>query len=297
MRRTSITAMGVLAAIALSGLSASPASAVPPLACYKAVHDEFGVTGNYEDAACTKKTAVLKSEYVLAEPLVFLKEDLWCAKLNPVVGPPGTGLYENGTCTKRKENGEFTEVIIPTSKSTVLPEFAPATAATMTGGEGSFTMESTKIACKASTGKLGAGNRSGTFAIDITGCKSIGEECKGLAQSAGLIEETGEWHLVSQKANRKAYDILLLFASEDGSSAIHIECASPVGTLYLLWGSLLGSIEASPSTSERTFKINIETEGSGATLKQRISEFGNNSGEAVKAGMKGKLDEGSTVSI
>jgi hypothetical protein len=113
MKHIVITISAVITAIALSGLAASSAWATPPLSCYKAQEDEFGVTGNYKNATCTEKVAVLKGEYVLAEPLLFMKEDLWCAKMSPVVGPPGTGLYENATCTKTQEDGEYTEVIEP----------------------------------------------------------------------------------------------------------------------------------------------------------------------------------------
>ena len=112
MKRVSVLGQAVVVGLVLSASVASAAAANPPLACYKAVHDEFGVTGNYKDAACTEKTAVLKGEYVLAEPTEPRKEDLWCAKLTPVVGPPGTGLYENATCTQKKENGEYTEVVV-----------------------------------------------------------------------------------------------------------------------------------------------------------------------------------------
>jgi hypothetical protein len=113
MKRIVITIPAVVAALALSGLAASSAWATPPLSCYKAQADEFGATGNYKNATCTEKLAVLKGEYVLAEPLLFIKEDIWCAKMNPVVGPPGTGLYENATCTKKQEDGEYTEILEP----------------------------------------------------------------------------------------------------------------------------------------------------------------------------------------
>jgi hypothetical protein len=111
IKRIGVTGAVLVAAVALGAIVAPSAPANPPVGCYKAQNDEFGVTGNYKNATCTEKTAVLKAEYVLAEPLIFLKEDLWCAKMNPVVGPPGTGQYENSTCTKKKEDAEYTEVI------------------------------------------------------------------------------------------------------------------------------------------------------------------------------------------
>lgn len=171
------------------------------------------------------------------------------------------------------------------SAASALPEFTTATAGTATTGEGTLALEGTKVTCKKGADTFGAGKTSGTFTLGFKECKSAGKECKGLAQAAELIELTGEWHLVSQKANRKSYDIWFLLASSDGTSAVHIECASPVGTLILTWGNVLGSIEA---ITERTFKINVETSGEA----QKITEFGNNSGASVTAGLKGKLDGG-----
>jgi hypothetical protein len=78
---------------------------------------------------------------------------------------------------------------------------------------------------------------------------------------------TGEWHLVPVLPGDVG--IWLLLASSDGANALHIECASPVGTLFLVWGNLLGSAQ---EISERT--------------------FANNSDEAVKTGLKGTLDGG-----
>jgi hypothetical protein len=177
----------------------------------------------------------------------------------------------------------------PASAASILPEFATATSATVSAGEGKLTLESTSVTCKKSTGTFGAGTRLGTFKIDFKECKSAGSECKGLGQSTELIEWKGEWHLVSLLAKRDHDELWLLLPASDNSSAVHIECAS-LGTLMLLWGNVLGSIE---EISGRTFKLSIETAGGGATLKQTVGEFGNNSAATVKvSGLKGKLNGG-----
>jgi hypothetical protein len=183
--------------------------------------------------------------------------------------------------------------------TSALPEFSHATAATGTTGLIKLTTGGgAAINCSKGAIKLGAGTKLGTFAIDAKECKSLSKPCLGLAQEPELIESTGEWHLVSLKTERKSYEIWFLLASTDGATAVHIECLIPVGTLLLIWGNWLGLIE---EKSERTFKINIETEGSGVTLKQKFTEFGNNSGEAVTASLKEPLRlEGSsplTVSV
>jgi hypothetical protein len=176
-------------------------------------------------------------------------------------------------------------VVSSASAASVLPEFSPETAGTATSGEGTLSLESTKVTCKASSDSFGAGTKLGTFKLDFTSCKSLGEECKGLAQSAALIELTGEWHLVPLRHEPKHYLILFLVPK------VHIECASPAGTLILVSGTVLGLIKPQ-GTSKRTFEIAVETEGAGATLKPKFSEWANNSGETTKPSLKGSIDGG-----
>jgi hypothetical protein len=172
------------------------------------------------------------------------------------------------------------------SAASVLPEFSPATGGTATSGEGTLSFESTKFTCKTSTDTFGPlSARLGTFKLDFTKCKSVGEECKGLAQTAELIELTGEYHLVALKTERKHFLILFLVPK------VHIECASPVGTLLLLSGSFLGLIRPQGS-SVRTFELDVLTEGAGGTLKQQLTKFTNNSGEEVTARLTASLDGG-----
>jgi hypothetical protein len=178
--------------------------------------------------------------------------------------------------------------------ASALPEFSVATASTDTGVETAISAGPISIRCKTDVGKFGAGTKLGTFVIDFKECTSLAQPCTGLAQTSGLIEVTGEWHLVSSLTNRKSYAIWFLFASSDGATAVHVECSGAEGTLTLIWGNVLALIE---EKSERTFKINTETEGSGPTLKQKITEFGNNNGEIVKSSLKGRTDGGPEVPI
>jgi hypothetical protein len=304
-KRIAIASATFAAALAMSGLGASDASAA---GCYEISKFEniggggpLSKGGNFKNKMCTEEVVKLTGAFASVKRLLFKTlEDLYCAELLLAVGvekEKETGYYESSSCSvKNKEakanKSDFTEVSVPAGGASALPEYSTPTPATATSGEGAFSLESTKVTCKSDADTFGAGKLTGTFKIAFKECKSLGEECKGLAQGGGIVEATGEWHLVSQKANRKSYDIWFLLASEDGSSALHIECALPVGSLILIWGSLLGSIEPSPGTSERTLKINIETEGSGSGLKQKISEFGNNEGETVKAALKGTVDGG-----
>lgn len=174
--------------------------------------------------------------------------------------------------------------------STVLPLFKNAAVATATSGKKELTSEGVKISCESGVGTFGAGTRLGTFTFDTKGCSVLEEPCRSLGQAVGssLIEMTGEWHLVSLLSERKHYEILFLTAATDNASALHVECEA-LG-LVLLWGSILGLITKLSSTD---YDIFIEKEGSGSAAKQKIREFGNNSGEVVTVtGLKMKLGTG-----
>jgi hypothetical protein len=179
-------------------------------------------------------------------------------------------------------------IVSSASAASVLPEFSTSTPGTATLGESGLSVESTTVTCKAGSAKLGAGARSGTYALELTSCKSVGKECKSLGQAAGTIVVKGEWHVTALLKFLRKFHLWALVGRTE-AEAVQVECASPVGTLILLWGNVLGSIE---ETTERTFKVAFETEGSGATLKQKVTEFGNNEGVAVKASLKGKIDSG-----
>jgi hypothetical protein len=178
-------------------------------------------------------------------------------------------------------------VVSSASAASVLPEFSPATGGTAASGEGTLQVENTKVTCKTSSDTFGQlSTRLGTFKLDFLTCKSVGEECKGLAQSAGLIELTGEYHLVALKTEPKHFLILFLVPK------VHIECIDPINTLVLVSGDVLGLIKPQGGTSMRTFEIDVLTEGAGNTLKQQLTKFTNNTGEEITANLKGSVDGG-----
>jgi hypothetical protein len=175
---------------------------------------------------------------------------------------------------------------LASAASTRLPEFSIQTGGTATSGEVIFSFAETKLACRNSATTLAAGAKLGTFAIAFRECKGGGRACTGLGQSEGTIEANGTWHLVSLLSDRTHYGLWFLLAASDDTEAIHDECLG----LRLLWGNFLALIV---TISSKTYKLNIETEGERATLKQTMTEFGNNSGETVKiSGLKEKLGTG-----
>jgi hypothetical protein len=180
--------------------------------------------------------------------------------------------------------------------STVLPEFSNSVAGNATSGASSLNLEGTTISCTAGTTATSPTSKKlGTFKILFGGCKAGGEPCRSLGQAlaSGTIEVTGEYHLVSRASDRTFYEIWFLLASTDGTGALHLECEASTVGLVLVWGNVLGQINAEPSSSERTFKINLKTEGGGKTIKQELNTYGNNSGTEITAeGLKGKLGTG-----
>jgi hypothetical protein len=177
--------------------------------------------------------------------------------------------------------------------STILPEFTEAVEASGTSGKGSLVLEGVTIKCESATSKLSATTtKLGTFAILFNECKAFTKPCKSLGQAAAssVIEATGEYHLVSLLTERKHYEIWFLLAATNNTAALHLECESAAVGLVLVWGNLLGLIE---EKSNRTFKLNVEREGEGASVKQKITGFGNNGGtETTAAGLKAKLGTG-----
>jgi hypothetical protein len=184
-------------------------------------------------------------------------------------------------------------VTAASANSTVLPEFSTTSSATGTIGKSSVNLEGTTLSCEGGTIALRPTSKKlGLYIILYGGCRAAGESCWSLGQDEGelTIEETGEYHLVSVAPDRTHYLLWFLLAALDNAEALHIECESPVVGLILEWGNWLGLIEEKSGT---TYKINIETEGGGKTIKQKITTFGNNSGtEVTAAGRKAKLGTG-----
>jgi hypothetical protein len=177
--------------------------------------------------------------------------------------------------------------------STVLPEFSVKTNATGTSKKGTLNLEGTTISCEKGSSTIGATNKKeGTFTITFEECKGGGKGCISLGQTAGSgkIVTTGGYKVVSLSAARTHYELLLSLSAADNTEALHIECESAAIGLVLVFGSLLGTIE---EKSDVSYKLNVESEGGGSTIKQKVTTFGNNSGtEVTVAGLKGKLGTG-----
>lgn len=279
-KRIRATGAVLVLVIVLSGVTMSSASAIPPLACYKAQNDKFGVSGNYKNATCTEKTAVLKGEYVLAEPLVLIKEDLWCAKMTPVVGPPGTGQYKNATCTEAQENGEFTEVIIPEEKRSSLPDIS----ITLGGAYPIHiirTLLSTKTALETTSGsKITAEGILELFLIpELT---SLGKfellmsrfdfeetKCESTGDKAGEVLTKGTFHVVLL-TNGLAKQLGDLLEFEE----VKIDCGE---VKIKVKGSLLSpqQQEGTEATEFNTVLFKLEGNGAG---KQKQTKYLNDTG-------------------
>jgi hypothetical protein len=179
------------------------------------------------------------------------------------------------------------------ANSTVLPEFSTTSTAIWTIGRTVSNVEGTNVSCEAGAAAISPTSKKlGTFRILFSGCKASGASCWSLGQSAGSLTEevTGEYHLVSLGSSRTNYLLWFLLSASDNTAALHLECESAAIGLVLIWGNVLGLVAI---VSERTIKIIIETEGGGKTIKQKSSNFGNNSGtEVTVEGLKGKLGTG-----
>ncbi len=164
---------------------------------------------------------------------------------------------------------------------------------TATAGVGQLSLEGTTVECKTGASTFGAESDTlGTFKITFKECKNGGKGCISLGQTvgSGIIETAGTFHLVKLPLSKTHFLMWLLFSPTDNANAIHLECE--VAGLILTWGSLLGLILL---ISELTWKLDVEREGSGSTLKQKVgqNEFANNNGETVKVtGLRGKLGTG-----
>jgi hypothetical protein len=173
-----------------------------------------------------------------------------------------------------------------------LPLLLPAVTGTGTGtaGKGSLLLEGITISCEKGSSAFGAESDTlGTFKLRFTECKQAGKPCFSLGQTvgSGIIETAGTFHLVRLAGSKTHFLVWFLFAPEDNANAVHLECE--VEGLMLVWGSLLGLISV---RSEVTWKLDIEREGGGATVKQKAgqTEFVNNNGETVKVtGLRGKF--------
>jgi hypothetical protein len=207
---TATTLALAVIALACGAITPAPASAAP--SCFATF---FFTTGNYSDSACTKKVAVLTSEYVLAE-LVFKKVGrVWCALLGEF-----TGEYQAGTCTTLENNGLYTRVIGPAGKNEplILPEPIEKTLVS-SGKSGEIrlvTSTGMELKCKASTNTSEFTTPDeGAFSILFSECKgSLGGTCSGEGLSKGSVAFTGKLHYWQGVLGGKAVDTLTYLINE-----------------------------------------------------------------------------------
>jgi len=289
MRRTISVGLRAAGVLALCGLAFAPASASAnlPAGCYKSQKEEAGGnTGNYKNSTCTEAGAALKDEYVLAEPLGKITGETWCAKLTTSTK---TGLYSNSGCTTQQENGEYTDIVIPESK-TSLPDLSVALGA-------SYPL---KLQVKATT----AGTKLSTpaevlkghgFLLTLIGneLSSLGtyealfkevtdesdESCKSTSDALGEVLMSGTYHIVYTSMSPLEFGTLYLvlpFEIECGAEKLKIE------------GLVLSSLKASAGEITSVSGV-LQDNGEG---KPELTRYYNDGGTVVKAKLTVKASGG-----
>ncbi len=303
MKYLGITGVLLTAAFAILGLVASAASAVEPLggplACYEISNfSAKKVAGNWSNATCTTEVTKLTGKFVLALPVTWLKENLWCALITPyVVGKPSeTGTWEDEKCSKAKSNGEYTEIkwvklpaiTIEDSEPTVLINSA-SDHPTNNGIFSELQSSAAKLEGKGMLLEITLLNTATTSGIGIylvlfleVKDASTGETCSTSGDATGeVLLPTSTILLVSTTSSTGALQVgLLLDISE-----FTMKC--PGGSEVKLKGSVLGYVEPIES------KIGKESNTSQGALRctstsgvPEKTKFTNQKGEAGVANLK-----------
>jgi hypothetical protein len=168
------------------------------------------------------------------------------------------------------------------SASMVLPQFS-GSAASATGDTGESIVSAeggAAVQCKSSSDSLtvGASRNEGTATLDFSTCVLESELCNSLADAAGSILVTGEWHMVLMtKGGIDGHYFLFVVPS----AGLHVECPHAAVKLLLFEGEFLGSI-AQKAGSTTQFSLKVASAGKA----QEFSEYENNSGTAVRVSLK-----------
>jgi hypothetical protein len=166
-------------------------------------------------------------------------------------------------------------VVVPSVASAAemtLPEFTVATPGTDVSGAGTL-FGPIQIKCKKDKSQFlfNSGTHVlGTFTFDFEECTLGGEECHSLGDAAGIILDSGEWHLVLDTLSMVDHHLIWWLLKE-----LHIECKF-LSVLLLFKGNNLGTITG----SKTEFIIEMRAKGA---KEQEFKEFENNKGEKVKA--------------
>ncbi len=317
MKYLGITGVVLTAAFAILGLVASAASAVEPLggplACYEISNfSATKIAGNYKNATCTEEVTKLTGKFVLALPVTWLKENLWCALITPyVVGKPSeTGTWEDEKCSKAKSDGEYTEIkwvklpaiTIEKSEPTVLINSAsdhptnngissewPSAAAKLEGS--GLLLEITLLNTATSSG-------IGIYLELFLKLKnpSSGETCSTAGDATGeLLLPKNTILLVSTSSSTGALQVGLLF----DISEFTITCSG--GLEVKPKGSVLGYVEPIESKVEKESNTSqAAVRCSSTSGEPEKTKFTNEKGEAGTANIKikaGGLNESGCLLI
>jgi len=272
MKRLGITGVVFIAALALCGFMAT-ASAQAESGCYlisnpKAGGGLEGKEGAYEEETCKKPTPhLLEGKWILAEPLVKIEKNLYCAfiRLELPGGISGEdGYYQDSKCTKKntKANAsDYTEVIVPGA----VPEFLPNSGKyTAKSGKGALQIKGgTEIKCTADTavGTI-TGAKTTTVTIDFTGCTAFGLfTANSLGDAAGTILTTATGELCTLTYN----PLLTVGLKLSPTGKVHIEVA---GNLALVEGTLIGEMKPINSKKLGGFKLELTQKGGEQAIKE-----------------------------
>jgi hypothetical protein len=288
IKRIGIIGLALCAALALSSLAASTASAAE-FECYKINAFKAKEKGGlYKNATCTETAGVLEGEYALAKPVKMLKAKLWCAEMKNKESQEKAedGYYAFDTCATKlegvdKNQTNFTEIIKEEEPMT-LPEFTTKTfwEAGTSGARTLTTTNGDEWKCKAGTdtGTMEASKKLGTIAWTLTGCTSndplSGVSCSSSGDATETILTHGTWHLVLNTISGVDKHLIWLLITP-----VVINCSI---FEFKMSGNLLGSITPANALT-KTYHIEVHVPAAG---KQEFTTFENDIGEPVKASLE-----------
>jgi hypothetical protein len=274
--------LGVVLALALSGLAASSASALPKGLCWKV---EFNTDGNYTNY-CLKEVNPGEGTYVLAELIEKQGVNLYCAKIddNDAVGPD-----EGSKCEKLLSTftGLYTTVLFG------LPTFLLLTGEALPAElKGESKTSKTKLATKLgslegegylfqlywtnlNTGTLGPASLLFTEVEEKT------TKCHTTGDGTGLVLiNNAEWHLVYILLDPLQVGFLFLIPQ------FTITCGAVSEKVKGSSLSTAAPLEKDVSTTEAFEGVSSCL----SNLKPGVTKYWNDEGEEVTAKLEGELN-------
>ncbi len=291
IKRIGITGALLIAAFALSSIAAASASAS---ACYKVSEFKSGTKGgNFSSPTCATEVKKLTGEYVLATIKTHTVGNLWCAELllssSEVEGD--TGYFTSSTCAtvltgSSVNDSNWTEVLWLPDVSTTLAgssyplhlNYESSTVATLLEDANGGVLEGTGLKLLLLTGELTA---LGTFRADFANVKEVvapKHNCHTSNDPTATVLTEGSFHVVITSLFPNLQIGLLFLPNE-----VKIECE---GINLKVKGSVIASINTNgiTETTELTNIKGLLAKGS-TVASQQVSEYYNDSGTKVKAGL------------